>query len=81
MLSAEPTAEADNTYRYLDYSGYQKTDLKNCLFYIVLKKITTNTGARNLNWHCKKTVANVFVIFVYLSVDSKFVRQTAPELT
>ena len=30
MLSAEPTTEADNTYRYLDYSGYQKTDSQNC---------------------------------------------------
>ena len=30
MLSAEPKAEADNSYRDLDYSGYQKTDSKNC---------------------------------------------------
>ena len=30
MLSAEPTAEADNAYRDTDYSGYQKSESKNC---------------------------------------------------
>ena len=30
MLSAEPKAEADNTYRDLDYSGYPHTKSYNC---------------------------------------------------
>ena len=27
----KPKAEADNSYRDLDYSGYHKTESKNCL--------------------------------------------------
>ena len=46
MLSAEPKAEADNTYRDLDYLGYHETESNNCLLYIVLKKITTNTPSQ-----------------------------------
>ena len=42
VLSAEPKAEADNTYGDLDYLGY----LIIVLFYIVLKKITTNTPSQ-----------------------------------
>ena len=51
MLSAEPKAEADNTYRDLDYLRYnQKPNLiivllyivLHIVLYIVLKKITTN---------------------------------------
>ena len=41
----KPKAEADNTNRDLDndYFGYhKKSNLKNVLLYIVLKKITTN---------------------------------------
>ena len=30
MLSAEPKAEADNTYRDLDYLGLTKTESNNC---------------------------------------------------
>ena len=46
MLSAEPKAKADNTYRDLDYSGCHKT--RNYVLivyytYIVMKGITTNT--------------------------------------
>ena len=45
MLSAEPKAEAVNTYRDLDYSGKsEKPNLIIVLLYIVLKKITTNTA-------------------------------------
>ena len=33
MLSAEPKAKADETYRDLDYSGYQKTERNN--FFII----------------------------------------------
>ena len=36
MLSAEPKAKADNTYRDLDYLGYHKTE-SNVLLYIVLE--------------------------------------------
>ena len=39
MLSANPKAEADNTYR-------EKPNLKIVLLYIVLKKITTNTPSQ-----------------------------------
>ena len=47
MLSAEPKAEADNTYRDLDYLGYhKKPNLIIDLLYIVLKKITTNTPSQ-----------------------------------
>ena len=50
MLSAEPKAEADNTYRDLGYLGYhKKTNPIIVLLYIVVKKITTNKFARNLN--------------------------------
>ena len=46
-LSAEPKAEADNTYRDLDYLRYnQKPNLIIVLLYIVLKKITTNTPSQ-----------------------------------
>ena len=41
MLSAEPKAEADNTYR--DLVGYHKNLMIIVFLYIVLKKITTNT--------------------------------------
>ena len=40
MLSAEPKAQVDNTYRDLDYLGFTKND-SNDLLYIVWKKITT----------------------------------------
>ena len=48
MLSAEPKAEADNTYRDLDYLRYQKTESNNIivLLYIDLKKTTTNTQSQ-----------------------------------
>ena len=36
----KPKAEADNTNRDLNYSGYHKNRI--VLLYIVLKKITTN---------------------------------------
>ena len=43
MLSAESNAEADNTYRDLDYLGYhrQKRNLIIILLYVVLKKTKT----------------------------------------
>ena len=53
MLSAEPKAEADNTYQDLDYLGY----LIIVLLYIDLKKITTHTVARNLNRYWKSCIA------------------------
>ena len=31
VLPAETKAEADNNYRDLDYSGYNKTEASNCL--------------------------------------------------
>ena len=40
MLSAEPKAEADNTYRDFDYLGYHKGKENN----------DKHTVARNLNW-------------------------------
>ena len=43
MLSAETKAEADNTYRDLDYLGYhKKPNLIVVLLYIVSKKTATN---------------------------------------
>ena len=36
MLSAEPKAEADNTYRDFDYSGYEKKPESNNSFNIHL---------------------------------------------
>ena len=43
MLSAEPKAEADNTYGDLTS---QKPNLIIVILYIALKKITTNTSAQ-----------------------------------
>ena len=42
VLSAEPKAEADNTYRDFDYLGYHKGKGNN----------DKHTVARNLNWYC-----------------------------
>ena len=46
MLSAEPKAEAGNTYQGLHYYRYhKKPNLMIVLLYIVLKKIRTNTAS------------------------------------
>ena len=36
MLSAEPNAEADNTFRDLDYSRHHKSLIHNCLVFCYL---------------------------------------------
>ena len=50
MLSAEPKAEADNTYGDLDYLGYHKTESNNCFILHCFKDNNDkHTVARNLN--------------------------------
>ena len=44
MLSAEPKAEDDNTYRDLDYLGYHKNIM--LLYKMFEKKIMTNTPSQ-----------------------------------
>ena len=67
VLSAEPKAEADNSYRDIDYLGYQKKpNLIIVLLYIILKKITTNTPPQGTKWtlfleimHCARNLTNL----------------------
>ena len=50
MLSAEPKAEADNTYGNRDYLGYHKTESNNCFILHCFKDNNDkHTVARNLN--------------------------------
>ena len=52
MLSAEPKAEADDTYEDLDYLGYvsQKTESNNCFFVHCFEENNDkHSVARNLN--------------------------------
>ena len=37
LLLDEAKADADNTYRDLDYSGYYKTESSNCLYNFFFK--------------------------------------------
>ena len=50
MLSAEPKAEADSTYRDLDYLGYHKTESNNCfIIHCFEQNNDKHTVTRNLN--------------------------------
>ena len=53
MLSAKPKAEADNTYRDLDYLGCHKTESNNCFsIHCFEENNDKHTIARNLNGYC-----------------------------
>ena len=62
VLSAKPKAEADNTYRDLDYLGYHKNRMhkSNHCFYTLFWRKKKNTVARNLDWYCywKSSIAH-----------------------
>ena len=60
MLSAKPKAEANNTYRDLDYLGYhKKTESNNCsiIMHRFEESNDNHTFANNLNCYCQSCIA------------------------